>query len=479
MRPKLFLYNALTRKKDLFKPAGKIVKIYVCGPTVYQRAHIGNARPVVVFDMLFRLLKVLFDDVLYVRNITDVDDKIIQAARVENESIETLTKRVFKWFKGDMGALGSLSPSIEPKATEHIEDMIGMIQHLLERDLAYVAPDQKHVLFHVKHFSGYGKLSGRKQEDQKAGLRPITEVYKKNSSDFVLWKPSNKDEPGWESPWGRGRPGWHIECSAMSHRYLGVPFDIHGGGQDLLFPHHENERAQTCGCFSVPEMCFFWMHNGMLRVEGEKMSKTLGNVLFVNDLLKKWSGAVLRWVIMSTHYRKPLDWTNNALQAAEKNISTLKKAILLSDVARIDQTDAQTSCTLKEKLIQDFLCDDMNTPGALAHLLGEAKKAVAEKSTTLAWQVKEACLFLGLDVPAVIPQEEKKNKIDADSLHQRTALSQKEIDNCIAQRTHAKKQGDFAKADMIRDQLHEAGIALKDTPQGNTTWSRCEKGRIS
>jgi cysteinyl-tRNA synthetase len=313
MKREIFLYNSLSKKKDLFVPLDNHhVRIYVCGPTIYDSVHLGNARPLVVFDILTRLLKTQFDQVTYVRNITDVDDKILDRARELEVSIYDLTNRTFQDFQKDVCELGVLKPDVEPKATEHIEQMIHMIQKLIDEKAAY--ENEGHVLFSVDAFPDYGALSKRSLEDMRAGARVEVAPYKKTPFDFVLWKPSSGDQPGWESPFGWGRPGWHIECSAMSHHYLGSIFDIHGGGSDLLFPHHENERAQTCAAFHSSEMARYWVHNGMLLIDGQKMSKSLGNFITLREALNQYSGDWVRIALISTHYRSALDWTNSLLE---------------------------------------------------------------------------------------------------------------------------------------------------------------------
>ena len=373
------LHNSRTRKKDFFRPLDdKNLRMYVCGPTVYDRAHLGNARPVVVFDVLFRLLRHVYgvEHVTYVRNFTDVDDKINARARVLqeggdtrslNEIIRALTDETIGWYHADMDALGALRPDHEPRATEFIVQMVAMIQGLVDKGHAYAA--EGHVLFDVRSYPDYGKLSGRSVDDMIAGARVEVAPYKRDPMDFVLWKPSSVEEPGWDSPWGRGRPGWHIECSAMSHELLGPAFDIHGGGIDLQFPHHENEIAQSCCAHPDAGFANFWLHNEMVQVEGKKMSKSLGNFFSVRDLLDQgWPGEVIRFVMLSTHYRKPMDWTEEKAREAQK---TLWKWRELSEGTVPGQPSMQ---------IQEALADDLNTHAALSELYRLANNLMAEES---------------------------------------------------------------------------------------------------
>lgn len=352
------LWNTLSRRKEEFRPIDdRNVRMYVCGPTVYDDAHIGNARPVIVFDVLYRLLRHHYgpDHVTYVRNITDVDDKINARAAQESVTIRDLTERTLARFHADIAALGVLAPTVEPRATEHIGEMIQIIERLIASGHAYVADG--HVLFHVPSMPGYGKLSGRTLDEMIAGARVEVAPYKKDATDFVLWKPSPPELPGWESPWGRGRPGWHIECSAMSWKHLGEVFDIHGGGIDLVFPHHENEIAQTCCAFGHPVMANVWMHNGFLQVEGRKMSKSLGNFLTIRELLNDWPGDVLRFNMLRTHYRQPIDWTVRRLKESH--------AILKGWYGRTDMASAAPAFEGEFALA---LNDDLNTPRAIAAL---------------------------------------------------------------------------------------------------------------
>jgi cysteinyl-tRNA synthetase len=452
--------NTLAREKQVFQPIDPSnVRLYVCGPTVYDRAHIGNARPVVVFDTLFRLLRHVYgaSAVTYARNITDVDDKIITAARDNGEAIDELTRRTTEAFHADMGALNALVPSVEPCATQHIDDMVALIQRLIDSGHAYAA--EGHVLFSVASDPNYGQLSRRDREEMIAGARVEVAPYKQDPADFVLWKPAEAGEPGWDSPWGRGRPGWHIECSAMSARHLGETFDIHGGGQDLIFPHHENEIAQS-HCGTDGEFARYWMHNGYLVVHGEKMSKSLGNFFTVKELLDAgWSGEAIRLVLLSAQYRQPLDFNRDKLADATANLDRLYTALRgAGDV----QAAADTG---PPQALADALADDLNTPEALAQLYeaGHAlnKAADADEKARAKAELRAGAALLGLlqqDPDAWF----KAGADDAEAA---------EIERLIAERTQARKTKDFATADRIRDALKARGIVLEDGPEG-TTWKR-------
>jgi len=459
----LALYNTLARAKQPFRPLdpGR-VRMYVCGPTVYDYAHIGNARPVVVFDVLFRLLRHLHGDgrVIYVRNITDVDDKINAAARASGESIRSITERTAKAFHDDMAALNALQPTVEPRATEHIQEMIGMIEGLIAKGHAYVAQD--HVLFSVPSMADYGRLSGRNRDEMIAGARVEVAPYKKDPADFVLWKPSDAETPGWDSPWGRGRPGWHVECSAMSEKYLDKTFDIHGGGVDLVFPHHENEIAQSTCANGRGTFARVWMHNGYLMVEGEKMSKSLGNFLTVHDLLKEFPGEALRLTLLSTHYRQPLDFTRAGVAQAKKTLDRWYQAA--SDVAPgaapapLVAAPGAASAPLVAALE-----DDLNTPQAIAELHKLADAALTGDKTAQG-ALKAGAGMLGL----------LENSLEGWR-HWRPAaaagLSDADIEDMIQKRLAARKARDFAEADRIRAELLEKGVVLEDGPKG-TTWRR-------
>ena len=365
----IYLHNSMTRKKERFVPIDpKDVRMYLCGPTVYDRAHLGNARNVIMFDVLFRLLRHIYGEkaVNYVRNFTDVDDKINDRARQSGRSIAEITQETSQWYLEDMGALGNLEPTHMPRATQYITQMVSMIENLIERGHAYAA--EGHVLFSVKSYDNYGALSGRSVEDMIAGARVEVAPYKRDPMDFVLWKPSEDDTPGWESPWGRGRPGWHIECSAMAKDLLGESFDIHGGGNDLLFPHHENEIAQSHCAHPEAHFARYWLHNEMLQVEGKKMSKSLGNFFTVRDLLDEgYAGEVIRFVFLSTHYGKPMDWTETKARDAE---NTLRKWRKLCDGVRPSQVS---------QLALESIADDLNTAGAIAELHALASRGEADK----------------------------------------------------------------------------------------------------
>jgi cysteinyl-tRNA synthetase len=441
----IFLTNTRTRTKERFQPLDPAnVRMYVCGPTVYDRAHLGNARPAVVFDVLYRLLRHVYgaEHVTYVRNITDVEDKIIDRARARGIGIDELTRTTTEWYHQDMAALGVLPPDVEPHATGYIPQMIRMIEALIARGCAYAA--EGHVLFSVESYPDYGRLSGRSVEDMVAGARVEVAPYKKNPMDFVLWKPSADDEPGWESPWGRGRPGWHIECSAMSHALLGASFDIHGGGADLMFPHHENEVAQSCCAHPEGAFARYWLHNEMLQVEGKKMSKSLGNFFTVRDLLEgEWSGGwkvpgeVIRFVFLGTHYRKPMDWTEAKAREAEKRLQ--RWYILASgDVKDIDPPDELISA----------LADDLNTKAALDVI---HKASLSEDMAT----VKAGMKLMGFLEPGMGAWTAPRESTDP---------VQVEIGRLLDVWAQARSIKDFETADHIRDRANEIGISLQVNP---------------
>ncbi|MBK1660915.1 cysteine--tRNA ligase [Paracraurococcus ruber] len=473
--PELHLHNSLTRAREPFAPIDPAhVRLYVCGPTVYDLAHLGNARPVVVFDLLARLLRRLFPRVTYVRNITDVEDKITARSLETGEPIGAITARTTAEFHRDMAALGALPPDEEPRATESIGAMIELIQRLVANGHAYEA--EGHVLFGVATFPDYGKLSGRDREEMLAGARIEVAPYKRDPGDFVLWKPSTPEQPGWDSPWGRGRPGWHIECSAMSWKALGEVFDIHGGGQDLLFPHHENEVAQTRCAFGTPTMARTWLHNGMLRVDGEKMSKSLGNFFTVRDILQRgpWAGEAFRVLLLRTHYRSDLDFTFAGLDEAKAELDD-HYAMLARAVEPADGHEA-TAKDMADWVLAPLL-DDLNTPLALARLRDlrtiENVASVGGSATAVLhrigkpWPVvaglaasafREAAGVLGLC--SRDPEAWLKGGGDTGWVEQ-----------AIANRLAARKARNFAEADRIRDELKSRGILLEDGPQG-TTWRR-------
>lgn len=449
----LVLYNTATHQKQPFEPlVPDKVGMYVCGPTVYDFAHIGNARPVIVFDVLYRLLKRSFGSVTYVRNITDVDDKIIEAARQCGDPIEAVTARTAQAFHEDMAELGTLPPDIEPRATDHLPQMIAMIRTLLDGGNAYEA--EGHVLFAVAKYPEYGKLSRRDREEMLAGARVEVAPYKRDGADFVLWKPSNDEQPGWDSPWGRGRPGWHIECSAMSNEYLGQTFDIHGGGQDLIFPHHENEVAQSACAHDGAPLARYWVHNGFITVDGEKMSKSVGNVLSVRQMLEKHRGETIRLAMLSTHYRKSLDWTGAALLSAHKILDKWYDALKDTDA------DAGSDGGI-DPAVEAALRDDLNTPQAITTLHALASEAWGGSSEAKA-SLRASAGLMGLLGD------------DSDTwFHSQMGgvLDEKEIDDLVEKRNAARSVKDFAEADRIRTQLEEAGIALEDDGEG-TYWKR-------
>ncbi|MGQ0674581.1 MAG: cysteine--tRNA ligase [Rhodospirillales bacterium] len=454
----LFLHNTLGQKKQEFVPLDPgHVRMYVCGPTVYDRAHIGNARPVVAFDVLYRLLKRLYPRVTYVRNVTDVDDKINAAAKERGEPIQAIAERTLAWYHEDMGALLSLAPDAEPRATQHVGEMIAMIAALIEKRHAYAA--EGHVLFDVASMKDYGRLSRRSVDDMIAGARVEVAPYKKSPFDFVLWKPSTADLPGWDSPWGRGRPGWHIECSAMARKFLGVSFDIHGGGQDLVFPHHENEIAQSKCCHGA-DMARYWLHNGFLNIESEKMSKSLGNFVTIADLLAEGiPGEAIRLALLAAQYRQPLDFTREGLRQAKATLDRLYTALRQAADAKAAAGDVPLD-------VLAALEDDLNTPLAISHL-HELASALNKAATPAGKAEAKGALLaagglLGLLAadPAAWFQGAGKSELAPGEIAQR-----------IAARAAARKARDFAEADRIRDQLKAAGIELEDTPKG-TIWKK-------
>ncbi len=443
----LKLTNSLTRKKEVFKPNNiKKISLYACGPTVYESPHVGNARTLVVFDVLFRVLKVLYNsNVTYVRNITDVDDKIIEASQNNKEDINEITKRVIKIFHENCKSLNCLKPTIEPKATEHVKEMIEMTSSLIKKGFAY--ENKNHVFFAVSKFKDYGKLSNKNLDELKAGSRIEISDLKKNPMDFVLWKPSNEKDPGWDSPWGRGRPGWHLECSVMSEKYLGKNLDIHGGGLDLIFPHHENEIAQSCCNNNTKNFANYWVHNGFVTINNEKMSKSLGNIISITDATKKYSGQVVRLALLSAHYSQPLDWNNKLL---ENQRATIEKWYQLYE-------ENNEEIPLKEI---DMLLDDLNTPGFIAkihELYANANKG-DEKSKKF---FNSACKLIGLFDLTKNEWEEFK-KVDKD-------ISEEFIEKKIKERLAAKQKGDYKLADKIRVELANKGVIIEDKKE-QTTW---------
>ena len=453
----LFLYNSISREKEMFIPIdSKNIRMYVCGPTVYDSPHIGNARPVIIFDLLYRLLRYKYgnDKVQYIRNITDVDDKINKIALEKypdidiNDAISQLTKNIEYIFKDNAKKLNCLNPTLEPRATDHIKQMIEMIKKLIDADKAYVS--DRHVLFSINSHKNYGSLSKKSQKDLLAGARVEIAKYKENPLDFVLWKPSQINEPYWDSPWGKGRPGWHIECSAMSSEYFGSTFDIHGGGIDLIFPHHENEIAQSCSYHSNKKMANFFMHNGSLNLEGKKMSKSTGNIVSLGDLLGRYSGPVIRLAMLSTHYRQPIDWTEKNLQQS-KNI--LKK--WSNKLNQISNKDSKES--IPEGVYKSLL-DDLNTPQALSHMHKYFNNKEYDK-------LKNSIEIMGFTSHSLTEGNDIKSK--------NTQISEVEILTLIDERKDARTRKDYKKSDEIRNKLEIRGIRLQDE-DNETTWEFIE-----
>jgi cysteinyl-tRNA synthetase len=443
----LNLYNTLSRNKQLFVPLDKKnVRLYVCGPTVYDYPHVGNARPLIVFDLLFRLLQEIYGNkhVQYARNITDVDDKIIDSAKKNNISINDLTKKVTKDFHEDCDYLGCLIPTVEPRATEHIKEMIDLTKKLIDANFAYV--QNNHVYFEVSKYADYGKLSNKKVSELIAGARVEISQSKKTPADFVLWKPSSSEEPGWDSPWGRGRPGWHLECSAMSEKYLGKEFDIHGGGLDLIFPHHENEIAQSVCANKTKVLANFWMHNGYVTVNKEKMSKSENNFITINQLKDKYDGQVIRLAMLSTHYRQPFDWNDKILDTSYKTLSKWYKFYSKKEVA------------LSQALL-DTLKDDLNTPQYISEMHRLYQEALAGNEESAA-QLSSACKLLGLFNKDLDVWNNSKGV---------KSLSKEEIEILISERNVARDKKDFKKSDEIRDILNDKGVLIEDD-QNITTW---------
>lgn len=451
----IYLYNTLSHKKEIFQPKDeKNVGIYVCGPTVYDRPHIGNVRSAVAFDVLYRFLSAIYPKVTYVRNVTDVDDKINNRARELNCSIRELTEKTLQYYHDDLDSLHVKRPTLEPRATEHIQHMLAIIAQLIKNGHAYEA--EHHVLFDVSSYPNYGHLSRKNQEDLIAGARVEIAPYKKNPSDFVLWKPSDDNTPGWDSPYGYGRPGWHIECSAMSAAYLGDMFDIHAGGIDLTFPHHENEIAQSCCANHTPYMAKYWMHNGHLTVNGSKMSKSEGNFITAHTLLERYDGEILRLALLSSHYRQPLDWTDDLAHQAKSNLDRFYGALALVEIK-----DHETTCDKIPHEILQLLSEDLNVPGAISYLHSLANNIYKTPNKEDAIKLRSAAGIIGLLNKE--PDEWFK------SITSNAPLTSHEIEKLIVERNHAKVIKDFKKADSIRDELFVKGYQLLDTPNG-TTW---------
>lgn len=455
----LFLTSSESGKKTAFRPVDpNHIRMYVCGPTVYNLVHIGNARPVVVFDTLFRVLQALYPKVTYARNITDIDDKIIVAARERGTDISTLTEEFTGKFRQDMACLNNLEPSIEPHATDHVEAMLDLAARLIDRGHAYVADG--HILFDVTSMEDYGALSGRNLEDMLAGARVEVASYKRHPGDFVLWKPSTDADPGWDSDYGRGRPGWHLECSAMIHQHLGDNIDIHGGGRDLIFPHHENERAQSC-CGYGGSFVGTWMHNAYVDMDGEKMSKSLGNVRTVRELLEQYSGETLRFALLSAHYRSPLNFSKELLDNAQATLDGFYLALRNAGDTSVEASEAHLSPVFSA------LLDDLNTPAAIAelHQLAKALNKASEGEKGAA----KAALLAGGAVLGILSEDPVAwlSKTDAGG----DGLTAEVIDQMLIDRAKAKANRDFSRADAIRDELNAAGIIIEDSASG-ATWRR-------
>lgn len=454
----IYLHNTLKRRKDKFVPIDcNNVRMYVCGPTVYDKAHLGNAKTPVAFDVLYRLLRHVYgkEHVTYVSNITDVDDKILNKHKETGRPIREITEQTFNWYIEDMKKLGNLEPDFRPRATEYINEMIELVKLLLENGHAYEV--NKHVLFDVDSMPDYGFLSGRSMKEMLAGARIEVADYKKNPADFVLWKPSDADQPGWDSPWGYGRPGWHLECSAMSAKLLGNDFDIHGGGSDLIFPHHENECAQSCCAHKGSRFARYWVHSGMLMVDGVKMSKSLGNFYILDDILAKYPAEALRLLFLSTHYHQPFNFTFEGMQNAKQTLDKFYNALLKNKDVRVEEV-------APDNRVVEALADDLNTPLALTYLhenVNNLNKAESEEDKV---KYKSELLANAYMLGLLYQDAETWFKGGAGE-------DDAEIEAKIQARAEAKKNKDWATADKIRNELKEAGIVLEDGPTG-TTWKR-------
>ena len=462
--PKLFIHNTLSKKKEEFIPIdSNHIRMYTCGPTVYNYAHIGNARPAVVSDLLVRVLRQHYNKVTYVSNITDIDDKIIKASIETGDSIETITKKYENIYNEDMNSLGVIKPDIQPHATDYITEMMDLIKKMIHNNTAYES--EGHILFNVKKYSAYGKLSGRNIEDQLSGSRVEVASYKKNPGDFVLWKPSSDKQPGWDSPWGFGRPGWHLECSTMSEESLGLPFDIHGGGMDLTFPHHENEIAQSCGAHGEDKnpkrFVHYWIHNAMLNIGGEKMSKSLGNIFYIRDYLKKHEGEVLRLALLSGHYRQSINWTNDTIEQAKNILDKFYR--ILNKVSDI-KIDEQKINICPEKVLS-ALSNDLNTSKALAELNEISKKL--SNSNSDKDKIKYKTYLLAASKTMGILQKSPKKWLGINQKNNSTDNDL--INSIIAKRNEARNNKNFNEADNLRNQLSEMGIEIEDTSDG-TIW---------
>ena len=462
MPTKLKIHNTLEKKKEEFIPADSShVRMYTCGPTVYNYAHIGNARPAVISDLLVRVLRCLYPKVTFASNITDIDDKIINASNETGVPINEITEKFERIYNEDMASLGVQKPDIQPHATDYIDEMIELVQMMIEKNAAYES--EGHVLFDVTAYSSYGKLSGRDIDDQKAGSRVEVASYKRNPGDFVLWKPSTDDQPGWDSPWGFGRPGWHLECSVMSEKSLGLPFDIHGGGMDLIFPHHENEIAQSCGAHGENKdpkiFARYWIHNAMLNMNGEKMSKSLGNIFYIRDFLEKQPGEVLRLALLSGHYRQPLNWTDETIEQARSILDRLYRVL-----NKVKDIESNKELIFPSEKVLEALCDDLNTSKALAELnniAGKLSTCSAEEAPDLKAQLQGAANVLG------ILQESPDKWLGIGQIN--NDIDKEKVESLIKEREDARLSKNFDRADEIRSELSDMGIDIEDTPKG-TIW---------
>lgn len=452
------LFNTLSGEKQIFKPIDENrITMYLCGPTVYNYAHIGNARPAVVFDVLNRLLRTVYPKVVFARNITDIDDKINNAAQQTGHSIKSISGKYAKAYNQDLKALGVMPPDIEPYATHHMPEMIAMIKTLIDQGHAYEAAG--HVLFDVTSYADYGKLSKRDLQEQQAGARVKVADYKRNAGDFVLWKPSDESLPGWNSPWGRGRPGWHIECSAMAAKHLGKTIDIHCGGKDLIFPHHENEVAQSCCANQTKNFANYWVHNGFITMSEQKMSKSLGNIALIRDVLKTHKGEVVRWLLLNAHYRQSVDFSPKSLQQAEKTLNRIYAVLRDCEAVPIDQQVA-----IDEQLL-NALKDDLNTPQAFARLNSLAKQlanADNEQQAQLKASLINSAKLLGVLQTAPQKWFAQQQPTDQKLVQQ--------VENLLAQRKQARADKNWEQSDQIRDQLEQLGVVIEDSADG-TRWS--------
>lgn len=453
----LQLYNSITRRKERFEPADPArVTMYACGPTVYNPPHIGNARAAVVYDLLYRVLQRHYTNVVYARNITDVDDKINAAARAEGVPIEVITARYTEVYHSDMAQLNVLPPVIEPRATQHIDAIIEMIQRLIDGEFAY--PAEGHVLFHVPAYTEYGRLSGRNRDDMIAGARVEVAPYKRDPADFILWKPSDPETPGWDSPWGRGRPGWHIECSAMAEHHLGRTIDIHGGGNDLKFPHHENEIAQSVCSHGGEEFARYWVHNGFVEIDSEKMSKSLGNVLLVENLLERHPGEAIRMALIRTRYREPLNWDETLIDQAKAQLDRLYGALQRLDDVPFDP-DAKPSAAFCAAMD-----DDLNSALAISSLMESVTRANTAEDPVSRQQAKNELLAGGAELG--ILQHSPQEWFAGDPAG---SIDVSRVEALIVERVRARNERDWARADALRDELAEMGVTIQDGPDG-TEW---------